>query len=162
MAPYSLPSISLFVAVSTAGMAAMMLPTISPVVLLYNKLVRGSEGGVTFVVDGDRGQYSTKMILFVGCYLVVWALTGLALLLGWSLLLDSAVASVRLSSTIYGAILVATGAYQFSSLKAKCLGFCESPMSFFMRRWRDGTAGAFTMGTYRVCIALDAAGRTFC
>jgi len=148
MKPYSPPSISLFVAVWTVGMAAMMFPAISPVVLLYNKLVKGSEGRVALVIDGDRGQYSSKMILFVGCYLVVWTLTGLALLFGWSLLLDSAVASVGLSGTIYGAILIASGAYQFSPLKAKCLGFCESPMSFFLRRWRNGTAGALTMGTY--------------
>ncbi|HZB80803.1 MAG TPA: DUF2182 domain-containing protein, partial [Nitrososphaera sp.] len=29
-----------------------------------------------------------------------------------------------------------------------CIGYCESPMSFFMRRWRDGTSGAFKMGVY--------------
>ena len=45
-------------------------------------------------------------------------------------------------------ILIVAGGYQFSPLKAKCLGYCESPMSFFMRRWRSGTAGAATMGTY--------------
>ena len=147
MAPYSPLSVSLFVAVWTVGMAAMMFPAISPFVLLYNKLVRNSEGSAALVIQENRGQYSIKMILFVGCYLGVWALTGLALLLGWSLL-NSAVASVGLSDIIYGAILVATGAYQFSPLKAKCLGYCESPMSFFLRRWRNGTSGALKMGMY--------------
>ena len=147
MAPYSPLSVSLFVAVWTVGMAAMMFPAISPFVLLYNKLVRNSEGSAALVIQENRGQYSIKMILFVGCYLGVWALTGLALLLGWSLL-NSAVASVGLSGIIYGVILVATGAYQFSPLKAKCLGYCESPMSFFLRRWRNGTSGALKMGMY--------------
>jgi predicted metal-binding membrane protein len=148
MAPYSALSVSLFVAVWTAGMAAMMFPAISPVVLLYNRLVKNSDGNATLVVEGGKGSYSVKMVLFVGCYLAVWTLTGLVLFLGWSLLLNSTVAAIGLSTAIYGSILIAAGAYQFSPLKAKCLGYCESPMSFFMRRWRNGTAGAMTMGTY--------------
>ncbi len=148
MAPSSALSVSLFVAVWTAGMAAMMFPAISPVVLLYNRLVKDGGSNTALVVEGGRGRYSVKMSLFVGCYLAVWALTGLVLLLGWSLLLNNAVAATGLSGVIYGAILISAGAYQFSPLKARCLGYCESPMSFFMRRWRNGTAGAVTMGTY--------------
>jgi predicted metal-binding membrane protein len=49
---------------------------------------------------------------------------------------------------IYGAILIISGAYQFSPLKSKCLGYCESPMSFFMRRWKDGSSGAIKMGVW--------------
>lgn len=147
MAPSTAFSVSLFVAVWTAGMAAMMFPAISPVVLLYNRLVKNN-GSTTLVVEGNKGPYSVKMALFVGCYLAVWAMTGLALLLGGSLLLDSAVAATGVSGAVYGAILVFAGAYQFSPLKAKCLGYCESPMRFFMRRWRNGTAGAVIMGTY--------------
>jgi predicted metal-binding membrane protein len=147
MAPYSALSVLLFVAVWTTGMAAMMFPAISPIILLYNRLVKNGQGGATLMVE-DRGQYSSRMALFVGCYLAIWALAGLALVLGWSLLLNSAVAATGFSSAIYGGIMVIAGAYQFSPLKAKCLGYCESPMSFFMRRWRNGTAGAVTMGTY--------------
>jgi len=44
--------------------------------------------------------------------------------------------------------LLISGIYQFSSLKTKCLGYCESPLSFFMRRWRNGTTGALKMGIY--------------
>ena len=146
--PYSPMSIPLFAAVWTAGMAAMMFPAISPVILLYNKLVKSSYSNTTLVVEGVKRPYSVKTALFVGCYLAVWALTGIALLLSWSLLLNSALAATGLSSVVYGLILLVAGAYQFSPLKAKCLGYCESPMSFFMRRWRRGTAGAATMGTY--------------
>jgi predicted metal-binding membrane protein len=49
---------------------------------------------------------------------------------------------------VYGIILIISGLYQFSSLKTKCLGYCESPLSFFMRRWKAGTAGAVKMGIY--------------
>lgn len=147
MAPNSALSVLLFVAVWTAGMAAMMFPAISPIILLYDRLVKNGQGGATIMVQ-ERGRYSSRMVLFVGCYLAVWALTGLALLLGWSLLLNGAVVASGSSNAIYGIIMVIAGAYQFSPLKAKCLGYCESPTSFFMRRWRNGTAGAVTMGTY--------------
>lgn len=145
--PINAISVSLFVGVWTAGMAAMMFPAISPVVLLYNRLVKNEQGSNTQVIE-SKAQYSAKMVLFIGCYLAVWALTGLALLLGWSLLLNSTVAASVQSSAIYGGIMVSAGAYQFSPLKSKCLGYCESPMSFFMKRWRNGTIGAVTMGTY--------------
>jgi predicted metal-binding membrane protein len=146
MTPYSALSLSLFVAVWTTGMAAMMFPAISPVVLLYNKLVKNNS--TALIVEAGRGSYFLKMVLFIGSYLAVWVLTGLVLLVGWSFLLNSAVAAAGLPTVVYGSILIAAGAYQFSSLKAKCLGYCESPMSFFMRRWRNGTAGAVSMGTY--------------
>jgi predicted metal-binding membrane protein len=49
---------------------------------------------------------------------------------------------------IYGALLIIAGVYQFTPLKKTCIGYCESPMSFFLRRWRDGTFGAVKMGLY--------------
>jgi hypothetical protein len=54
----------------------------------------------------------------------------------------------HLDDIVFGALLVISGLYQFSPLKTKCLGYCESPMSFFMRRWRSGITGAIKMGTY--------------
>jgi predicted metal-binding membrane protein len=148
MAPYSALSVSLFVAVWTAGMAAMMFPAISPVVLLYSRLAKNGSNNSTLVVQAGQGSYPFKMALFIGSYLAVWALTGLALFLGGSFLLNSTVAATGLPTVVYGSILIVAGAYQFSPLKAKCLGYCESPMSFFMRRWRKGAAGAVSMGTY--------------
>jgi predicted metal-binding membrane protein len=32
--------------------------------------------------------------------------------------------------------------------KNKCLGYCESPSSFFMRQWKNGKIGALKMGIY--------------
>ena len=151
MAPFNPLAISLFVAVWTAGMAAMMFPAISPVVLLYNRLVRNNnDNSATLVEEGDSGRYPVKMVLFIGSYLAVWSLTGLALLLIWGIPVNALISPLSDPTVlgIYGSILIAAGAYQFSPLKSKCLGYCESPMSFFMRRWRKGTAGALTMGSY--------------
>jgi predicted metal-binding membrane protein len=44
------------------------------------------------------------------------------------------------------AILGAAGIYQFTPWKSACLRRCQSPVAFFMTRWRDGAAGAFRMG----------------
>jgi predicted metal-binding membrane protein len=147
-------SISLFTAIWTAGMAAMMFPAISPMVLLYNRLIgsKGSQHAAT-VLEGRSytRSYPLKTVLFVGCYLVVWAATGIALLVSWTALLGNAVMPSQQPANmniVYGAILIISGAYQFSPLKSKCLGYCESPMSFFMRRWKDGTSGAVEMGLY--------------
>lgn len=139
-------SVSVFVSIWTVGMAAMMFPAIVPMVALYNRLVNSSGPGQLAVSEPARRR-SGKVVLFVGCYLVVWSLTGIALLLGWSAMM-SALPAGQPMNYVYAAILIIAGVYQFSPLKTKCLGYCESPMSFFMRRWKGGTSGAVRMGLF--------------
>ena len=167
MTTYNPFSISLFTASWTAGMAAMMFPAITPMVLLYNRLVtskqnnRSSQSSVTIQeeeeaednskVKSSRSLPSLRIILFVGSYLLVWALTGIALLLGWSVVMNNTIMmaeSASLVQYLYGSLLIVAGVYQFTPLKRICIGYCESPMSFFMRRWREGTSGAVNMGLY--------------
>ena len=104
MTTYNPLSISLFTASWTAGMAAMMFPAITPMVLLYNRFVtnkenyRDSQSSVTIQEKQQKGGVtssstsssfpSLKITLFVGSYLLVWALTGIALLLGWSVVMN--------------------------------------------------------------------------
>src|SRR5918992_3260668 len=194
---YNPTALSLFTVIWTAGMAAMMFPAITPMILLYDRLIKTdngtadeskkpskqSEGGETrtsqFVVGtDDRAEqqkaknnekkkktlsstsfwspYLVKMVLFVGSYLSVWALTGIIILIGWSIpmnyfFMESSIDNNQhLVETfeVFGILLIISGLYQFSPLKTKCLGYCESPLSFFMRRWRRGTVGALRMGTY--------------
>jgi predicted metal-binding membrane protein len=194
---YNPTALSLYTVIWTAGMAAMMFPAITPMILLYDRLIKTdngtadennepskqSEGGETrtsqFVVGiDDRAEqqkaknnekkkktlsstsfwspYLVKMMLFVGSYLSVWALTGIIILIGWSIpmnyfFMESSIDNNQhLVETfeVFGILLIISGLYQFSPLKTKCLGYCESPLSFFMRRWRSGTVGALKMGTY--------------
>lgn len=187
---YNPTSLSLFTVIWTAGMAAMMFPAISPMVLLYDRLIKtnnntsnsnvkttslkkraGEAPSLVFDKDNKEVQegkkrkillfsgsfwspYSLKMFLFVGSYLVVWALTGITILIGWSIPMNYIFAESVKSNTqnpfdiIFGVLLLIAGLYQFSPLKSKCLGYCESPVSFFMRRWRKGIVGAVKMGTY--------------
>ena len=104
------------------------------------------------------------MMIFILSYLAIWAITGIILLIGWSYALDILLSQLGMNdiqqqhqqqqkeqlsiNTIYGVLLIVSGIYQFSSLKARCLGYCESPLSFFMRRWRKGGVGAVKMGAY--------------
>jgi predicted metal-binding membrane protein len=158
MTTYNLLSISLFTASWTAGMAAMMFPAITPMILMYNRLVtntknsRDNQSSVTIRSRKAASSFpSLRVVIFVGCYLLVWAATGIFLLLGWSVVMNSTIMTTGNSLLIqylYGSLLVIVGAYQFTPLKRICIGYCESPMSFFMRRWRDGTSGAVNMGVY--------------
>lgn len=104
------------------------------------------------------------MMIFILSYLAIWAITGIILLIGWSYAIDILLSQLGINdiqqqhqqqqkeqlsiNTIYGVLLIVSGIYQFSSLKARCLGYCESPLSFFMRRWRKGGVGAVKMGAY--------------
>jgi predicted metal-binding membrane protein len=164
----------------------MMFPAISPMVLLYDRLIKSDnnsrvnrrvkEGKSSLIVSKGKEKeeekeevkksssllaflrwpsYSLKIILFVGSYLAVWAFTGIALLIAWSVPMNyffmginSFLLSKQQLDLVFGILLIISGLYQFSPLKTKCLGYCESPMSFFMRRWRSGTIGAAKMGTY--------------
>jgi len=158
MTTYNPFAISLFTASWTAGMAAMMFPAITPMVLLYNRFITNKEGngnqGSIIIQEKNKPKSSVRslrVLLFIGCYLVVWALTGIGLLLGWSIAMNSIIMTVGNSSvlpSVYGALLIIAGAYQFTPLKRMCIGYCESPMSFFMQRWKDGTFGAVRMGLW--------------
>jgi predicted metal-binding membrane protein len=130
---------------------------------MYNRFVtnkennRGNYSSVTIQEEKEAKATSSSLFpslrisLFVGSYLLVWALTGITLLLGWSAVMNSTImttGNIVHIQYLYGSLLIIAGAYQFSPLKRVCIGYCESPMSFFMRRWRDGTSGAFKMGVY--------------
>ena len=159
-------AISIFTISWTIGMAAMMFPAIVPMVVLYNRLIiRNNDNHIDDSKQkNDNKQrpflplifsfsvnYSIKTILFVASYLLIWSLTGVLLLLSWSVLMNNLLMTSRILDLdiVYGILLIISGLYQFSSLKKKCLGYCESPLAFFTRRWKgNSTTGAIKMGTY--------------
>ncbi len=170
-------AVTIFVSSWTIGMAAMMFPAIVPMVLLYNRMISNSHNetndayGANSMFGGRRHNVSKseqkkngwfslvfhssimpiKTSAFVGTYLLVWALTGALLLVFWSVLMNGAFASYssRDFAIASGVMLVIAGIYQFSPLKKKCLGYCESPLAFFMRRWKgNDLTGGLKMGLY--------------
>ncbi|MGC1927894.1 MAG: DUF2182 domain-containing protein, partial [Candidatus Nitrosopolaris sp.] len=159
MMTYDPIAVSLFTISWTVGMAAMMFPSITPMVLLYNRLIRASVDGRdntkddmshALVVEWDESPrrnlplpifHTFLNIIFVGSYLAIWAITGIALLLAWPILMNNLLTHFETRQQfqiVYGIIMIISGIYQFTSLKRKCLGYCESPKSFFMKRWGAG------------------------
>jgi predicted metal-binding membrane protein len=147
----------------TVGMAAMMFPSIVPMVLLYNRLIVGDNNSNNYHFEISKQtnkrfpliflsiNYSIKTIVFVASYLLVWSLTGILLLLSCSILMNnlSIIYGIRDLNFVYGLLLVISGLYQFSSLKRKCLTYCESPLAFFTKRWKGNSIiGTIRMGTY--------------
>jgi predicted metal-binding membrane protein len=47
---------------------------------------------------------------------------------------------------VAGATLLVAAAYEVTPLKDACLGHCRSPLGFLLGAWRDGRAGAVSMG----------------
>ncbi len=123
-----------------AMMAAMMLPAITPVVLLFRNVQRSR---------GARGAPVVPAAIFVGGYLVVWLLAGLAAYLVYAAVQTAATrlhAAAWLVPYAGGAILVLAGLYQLTPLKHACLAHCRAPLHVVMHGWRDGRTGALLMG----------------
>ena len=105
-------------------MAAMMLPSAAPAILLY-RLVRQR-----LTATGER---AIPVPVFAATYLVTWTVLGLPVYAAWVLL-----GLGRVNALVAASVLFAAGIYQFTGAKRRCLAVCESPLSFFMTRWKSG------------------------
>jgi len=121
-------------------MAAMMLPSAAPMLLLFLSVQRKRRA---------QGGVMTPTSLVALGYLLVW--------LAWSLLaagLQGMLQALLLLSThlatnsafLGASFFLLAGVYQFTPLKDTCLVQCQSPLGFFLTRWREGGWGALRMG----------------
>jgi predicted metal-binding membrane protein len=125
-----------FVVVWTLMMAAMMLPSVTPVASLYAKTVPTGP------------SRAARIGALVAGYLLVWAAAGLpGFGLAWAaerLAVTAPVAAHALAVVVFAAC----GAYQFSGLKERCAAHCRSPLGLLLHygsyrgRLRDLRAGA--------------------
>jgi predicted metal-binding membrane protein len=126
-----------------AMMVAMMLPSASPMVLLYARVARQAER------RGRMANGAAATAAFASAYLGLWSLFSLlATGLQWGLEQAgalSAMMSARLPA-LAGGLLIAAGLYQLTPLKAACLTHCRNPARFLAAHWRPGAAGAWRMG----------------
>ncbi len=117
--------------------AAMMRPSSLP---MFGSFARAS-----------RRQAHPRLALaaFLAAYFVVW--TGFAVV---ALAVDTGLRDLVTrwqwlsahSWLVPGAVLVLAGAFQFSSLKERCLDACRSPFAFLWRHYRRGLGGAWEIG----------------
>jgi predicted metal-binding membrane protein len=116
-----------------------MLPSASPMVLLYGVIVRRS----------SPWEASGRIYAVVGGYLAIWVLfsagaTALQRVLAELLLVTP---MMEASSPRVGSLLLLlAGIYQLTPLKRACLRTCRSPLGFLMSRWETGTRAAFRLG----------------
>jgi predicted metal-binding membrane protein len=121
-------------------MAAMMLPSAAPMILLYGTIAHRRElKGVPAIGAGVFG---------LG-YIAVWSAFSLAAV-GLQFELDQAQLLSPMmtvtSRSVAGGVLIAAGVYQWTPLKHACLRRCRSPLEFLMTQWREGRVGALKMG----------------
>jgi predicted metal-binding membrane protein len=117
--------------------AAMMLPSSLPLVRLFA------------VASAAQPRPRAAMAAFLGGYAVVWTAFGWAAFCGDALIhtgVDSSPWLHAHSWLIAGGTLMAAGAFQFSSLKDRCLSQCRHPGAFMMRHYARGLDGAFALG----------------
>jgi predicted metal-binding membrane protein len=170
-------AVTIFTISWTVGMAAMMFPAIIPMVLLYNRIIFNDQNNnkndnLSLIskfnqhTDNSKerrensqhprsfahlSKRAIKTSGFIGTYLLVWALTGIILLVSWSIIMNNLLVgySAQDFAIVFGILLIVSGIYQFSSLKKRCLGYCESPLSFFMKRWKGNQLkDGLKMGLY--------------
>jgi predicted metal-binding membrane protein len=134
------PYVLLIWAMWAAMMAAMMLPSAAPIILLFARAARGRP---------DSASAGARVSALAGGYVLIWTLfslgaTALQALLATSGLLN---AMMEPSTPTAAAVLLAVaGLYQFTPLKHACLRSCRTPMAFLATRWRSGFPGAVRMG----------------
>jgi predicted metal-binding membrane protein len=127
----------------TAMMIAMMLPSASPMVLLYARVVRQAES------QGRAKNAHAASAAFASAYLTLWILFSLlAVVLQWGLEHAGAMSAMMNSRvTVFsGALLIAAGLYQLTPLKSVCLRHCRGPAQFISAHWCPGVRGAWRMG----------------
>ncbi len=120
-------------------MAAMMFPSIVPMVLAYDRVASG--------LRARRRPGATAA--FVTGYLLSWTIYGL-LAYGLFHLVESisldALRFERGGRYLAASVIAAAAVYQLTPAKDACLRRCRSPIEFLTGEWRDGNRGALTMG----------------
>jgi predicted metal-binding membrane protein len=131
-----------YITVWVVMMAAMMFPSIAPMVVMFARVQEGKRK------RGDAVEAGATTV-FVAGYLITWTLAGLA---GYAILeaarsLDAGPLSWdRAGPYLAGAVIVAAAIYQLTPLKDVCLTKCRNPLMFLLEAWKPGRAGALRMG----------------
>jgi len=112
-----------FLGTWTVMMAAMMLPSATPMIFLHRL--------------GADGRVRTQLwSVWASVGIVVWG-AGLA---------AGAIVMPEQRAVAVAAILLLAGVYQFSPLKSTCLRACRTPADFLLTHWHRGLSGQLRLG----------------
>ena len=121
-------------------MVAMMVPSATPMLLMFATIVRQRR---------QRQQPAVPTGVFLLGYLLVWAgYSALATFAQWGLHSAALLSPMMMTTSgrLGGALLIVAGLFQFTPLKSLCLSRCRSPLGFLTTEWREGVRGALIMG----------------
>jgi predicted metal-binding membrane protein len=121
-------------------MVAMMLPAVTPTVLLVATLNRKNR---------LHSSPFPATVCFLMGYVVTWTLFSVLAALGQVLLHNRGLLNAEMGSAtplVGGGFLLVAGLFQWSAWKNACLKHCRSPLGFLMTQWRSGALGSFRMG----------------
>jgi predicted metal-binding membrane protein len=138
--PWTLGHAGVLLVMWAVMMAAMMLPSGAPMILLFSTIARTRR---------LRGGSAAAAGAFASGYVAVWAAFSVAAVALQFGLERAALLSPMMhttSVTVASAVLIGAGLYQWTPLKQACLRRCRSPLEFVMTHWREGQRGAFIMG----------------
>ena len=140
MDPWALGNLISMVIMWVIMMVGMMLPSATPMILIYARVVRQKN-----TLSAARALTAS----FTVGYLVMWAAFSVVATLLQAALQDLDLISSMLESTssvLGGALFIAAGVYQLTPLKRACLKGCRSPLDFVLHSWRKGRIGSLVMG----------------
>jgi predicted metal-binding membrane protein len=123
-------------------MAAMMFPSIAPMVLTFAFVQRRRR-------DRDAVDRTVSSWVFVAGYLLTWTAFGLAaygLYVGVRSLSIGELSWHRGGPYLAGGVLLAAAVYQLTPVKDACLSRCRAPLDFVLSHWHEGPSGALRMG----------------
>jgi predicted metal-binding membrane protein len=135
-----LGSLGWYVGVWVTMMAAMMLPSALPMVLLFHRMSHERT---------RRWNRLGSTWLFVASYLAIWTLYGLA---AFGVYRAIAALHIRFLAWdhsgpyVAGTVIALAGVYELTPLKAVCLRHCRSPLHYVLGGWKNGRLGAVRMG----------------
>ncbi|HEV3071991.1 MAG TPA: DUF2182 domain-containing protein [Solirubrobacteraceae bacterium] len=123
-------------------MAAMMFPSIAPMVLTFGFVQRRRR-------DHGAIDRTVSSWVFVAGYLLAWTAFGVVvygLYVGVRSLSIGELSWHRGGPYLAGGVLLAAAVYQLTPVKDACLRRCRSPLDFVLTHWHDGPSGALRMG----------------
>ena len=131
-----------FVTTWVVMLAAMMFPSVAPMVVSYSKIQRHRR---------KMGRYAPAgcTAVFVAGYLITWTAFGVMAysLYAWVASLNPGIfGSDQGGRYLAAGVMMVAAAYQLTPAKNVSLMKCRTPMDFILHRMRPGYRGALRMG----------------
>lgn len=143
MGPWTNPGpLGLFVMTWVVMLAAMMFPSVAPMVVAYSRIHTHRRKTGRYAPSGSTA-------VFVAGYLITWTVFGVvaySLYAAAASLVPGLFASDQGGRYLAAGVIMLAAAYQLTPAKNVALMKCRSPMDFILHRMRDGYGGALRMG----------------